>query len=56
MNMTHDQLVNYIKENTLTVLGEEIRLAASKIKGADWILFSSLTAGYALGEDTILIL
>ena len=46
MNITHDELVDYIKENTLTVLGEEIYLHAGAIKGTWDALFP-----YLMGTD-----
>ena len=53
MNITHDELVDYIKENTLTVLGEEIHLHAGAIKGTWDALFPDLMGTDAQGRTVI---
>ena len=53
MNITHDQLVDYIKENTLTILGEEIHLHAGAIKGTWDALFPDMMGIDAQGRTVI---
>lgn len=53
MNITHDQLVDYIKENTLTVFGEEIHLHAGAIQGTWDALFPDLMGTDAQGKKVI---
>ena len=53
MNITHDQLVDYIKENTLTILGEEIHLHAGAIQGTWDALFPDLMGTDAQGRTVI---
>ena len=53
MNITHDQLVDYIRENTLTVFGEEIHLHAGAIKGTWDALFPDLMGTDAQGRTVI---
>ena len=53
MNITHDELVDYIKENTLIVFGEEIRLDAGAIKGTWDALFPDLMGTDAQGRTVI---
>lgn len=53
MNITHDQLVDYIRENTLTVFGEEIHLHAGAIQGTWDALFPHLMGTDAQGRTVI---
>ena len=53
MNITHDQLVGYIKENTLTVFGEEIHLEAGAIQGTWNALFPDMMGIDAQGRTVI---
>lgn len=53
MNITHGELVDYIKKNTFTVLGEEIHLDAGAIKGTWDALFPDLMGTDAQGRMVI---
>ena len=53
INITHDQLVNYIKENTLTILGEEIHLDEGAIRGTWDALFPNMMGTDAQGRTVI---
>ena len=54
MNITHDELVDYIKENTLTVLGEEIHLDAGAIQGT-WDALSPDLMGTDTQDRTVIV-
>ncbi len=53
MNITHDKMVDYIRENTLTVFGEEIYLNSGAIKGTWDALAPDLMETDAQGRTVI---
>ena len=54
MNITHDELVNYIRKNTLTILGEEIHLNAGAIHGT-WDVLSPDLMGTDTQDRTVIV-